>query len=94
MRRPKRNTTCPQAPHPWRRQVEGNIFYKHRGWWHEAHEETRDDASKAHWRQFFGWPPPLDTARLGEIFTTTFRERLATVADAVEGSNALLRFLR
>lgn len=91
MRRPRRNMEMPQAPHPWRRQVEGAIFYKRRGRWHRAHEAQRDEYSLAHWRQFFGWPPPLDTARLTEIFTATYCER---IVDIVDSSNALLRFLR
>lgn len=94
MRTPKRDMQRPQAPHPWCRQVADNIFYKRRGWWHEAHANARSEYDRAHWRQFFGWPPPLDTARLTEIFTATYREHPASIADVVSGSNALLRMLR
>jgi hypothetical protein len=89
----KRDRQKPQAPHPWRRQVEANIFYKRRGWWRAAHEAARDEASRARLRQFFGWPPPPDTVRLNEIFQAVFSERSAAIADLVDG-NALLRRVR
>jgi hypothetical protein len=54
MRRPKRDMQRPQAPHPWRWQVEANIFYKLRGWWHAAHDSARSEYERAQWRQFFG----------------------------------------
>lgn len=84
----------PQAPHPWRKQVEDNIFCRRRGWWYVAYSSASDDASRARWRQFFGWGPPLDTARFAEIFTATFRERSASIAKTVERSNVLLQRLR
>jgi hypothetical protein len=89
--RPKRDTARPQAPLPsWKAQVERNAFRRRCGWWHKAYEAQRDDPSRARWRQFFGWPPPLDTARLSEIFAGVYRGEIADVVD----SNALLRFLR
>lgn len=91
---PKRDTERPQAPHPWRKQVESNSFYRRRGWWHAAHRAALSPYEKAHWRQFFGWPPPLDTARLTELFTATFSERSASIAETVANGNALLRLLR
>lgn len=93
MSRPRRNMAMAQAPRPWRRQVERNIFYRRCGRWCAAHDDAQSEYERAQWRAFFGWPPPMDTARLSAIFAATYAGRISDISGGT-ANNPLLRLLR